>query len=168
MTATSTTKLISNAAIRRAWMDFSLTGEQAAAQAGLSRVNLWLRARAMGLPPRGKGGRPFVFTEPEFSEMWRAGVSVADIARHFGGAASAVGQAARRRGLPPRQTGRRPIGLEQHRARLADEALAARMRAVARQEAQAMRLAEMVDHPSSKAGNPQRFIGAPENTAKAE
>jgi len=155
-----TVKRISNADIRRAWLDGSITTAQAAASVGLHRVNLWRRAKALGLPRRRNGGPPVLFAGPEFVAMWCAGVGIADIAAHFGGRPTGVKDAARRLGLSRRPAPHRPIPLAQYRARCAEEALAARMAAAARQERQALRLADMVDGPRCKAGSPDAYARA--------
>lgn len=101
-------KCIPAAEIRRVWLDERLTTTQAAEAVGLARSNLWLRARALGLPPR-KNGRRFEITDLAiFERMWRAGVHGPTMAAYFEVAYSAVRATARRHRLPPRPLGTRP------------------------------------------------------------
>lgn len=97
-------KRIANARIRAAWLDQSLTTAEAAAQVGLTRVNLWLRAKSLGLPPRKGGRRPIVPADrtAEFARMWMRGDPVAVIAAHFGISAPSVVYRCRSLGLPGR------------------------------------------------------------------
>ncbi len=99
-------KRIPNAEIRRVWADMSLTTAEAAAQVGLSRSSLWLRARALNLPPRAKGRREVLPTD-QLVAMWNAGVLSHDIAAHFGCHFLTVCQTARRLKLARRALGRR-------------------------------------------------------------
>lgn len=109
-------KCISDAAIRRAWTDMTLTSAQAGRQVGLSRVQIWVRAKALGLPAR-PSGRRVVFPEGELTVLWTANVLVRDIALLFDGSDSSVRQATRRIGLPPRpKVNHAPIGLACWRA----------------------------------------------------
>lgn len=100
-------KRIPNARIREVWLDSSLTTAEAAAAVGLVRVNLWRRAKAMGLPPRPRGRRAHL-TEKELAPLWDAGVLASEIARHFDCSPVSVHGAARRLGLPRRPLGWRP------------------------------------------------------------
>jgi len=135
-----TGKRIPAAAIRRVWLDEALTTVQAAEAVGLSRSNLWRRAKALGLPPR-KNGRRFEILDREgFARMWQAGVHGPDIAGHFGVTYSAVRGMARRLDLPQRPLGSRPsITLEEFRQielaeRMAASARAAKAAMLARQK----------------------------------
>lgn len=134
-------KRIPAAAIRRAWLDPGLTRAEGARLVGLTRVNFWLRARALGLPQR-KGGRPKVLPEALFARMWLAGVRAADIAAHYGTGAVTPWQTARRMGLPSRARGERRIGLAEFLAAEAEAALARRMARTAEAEARARRIVE--------------------------
>lgn len=101
-------KRIPASAIRRVWVDTALTTTQAAVQVGLSRSNLWLRARALGLPPRKAGQRSLgIADDPEFAAMWLAGVLIAAMAAHFGCHKFTICRLAREAGLPRRPLGRR-------------------------------------------------------------
>lgn len=91
--------------IRRVWLDPNLTTAQAARAVGLARSNLWLRAKALDLPPR-KPGNPFAAVEvATFAEMWTAGVSSREIARYFDIHPMTVRSLRDRCGLPPRPAG---------------------------------------------------------------
>jgi hypothetical protein len=95
----------SASAIRTAWLDQSLTVQQAAASVGyVSRKAFQLRAKALGLPPR-KTGQMTLIGGPLFAAMWAAGVMSSDIAAHFGVKRTSPSQAARKAGLA-----RRPLG----------------------------------------------------------
>lgn len=101
-------KCIPAAVIRRLWLDERLSTAEAAAQAGLSRPNLWLRAKALGLPPRKQGRKYEIHDLALFKAMWAAGVHGPAMAAHFGVTYSAIRATARRLGLPPRPQGTRP------------------------------------------------------------
>ncbi|MCC5965526.1 MAG: hypothetical protein JJU24_05255 [Natronohydrobacter sp.] len=96
------------ARIRRLWLDERLSTVEAAAQAGLSRSSLWLRAKALGLPPRKLGRKYEIADIALFTAMWKAGVHGPAMAVHFGVTYSAIRATARRHGLPPRLLGTRP------------------------------------------------------------
>lgn len=111
-------KCIPNADIRRAWLDPDLTTAQAAIRVGLSRVNLWKRAKNLGLPPRKDGRRP-VIPEAELRALWLAEVLVKDIAGLYHCPTNSVRQASKRIGMDRRPTGaHRTITLEDYRAGL--------------------------------------------------
>lgn len=97
-------KRIPAARIRSVWQNPGLTTTEAAAQVGLTRVNLWRRAKALGLPPRKCGRRWRIGNDSavEFARMWLRGDLIADIARHFGVYDSAVIYRCRSLGLPLR------------------------------------------------------------------
>lgn len=97
-------KRVPVARIRAVWLDPHLTTAEAAAQVGLTRVNLWLRAKAIGLPARKGGRRPRVGADraAEFARMWMRGDRVADIAAHFGISDPSVVYRCRSLGLPGR------------------------------------------------------------------
>ncbi len=97
-------KRIAIARIRAVWLDPHLTTAEAAARVGLTRVNLWLRAKALGLPARKGGRRPRVHADrtAEFTRMWMRGDRIADIAAHFGISIPSVTYRCRSLGLPGR------------------------------------------------------------------
>ncbi len=138
-----TGKCIPAAVIRRLWLDARLSTAEAAAQAGLSRSNLWLRAKALGLPPRKPGRKYEIHDLALFARMWAAGVHGPDMAAHFGVTYSAIRATARREGLAPRRLGTRPkVTIEDFRQMLlgeqmreAAEAANARLRALHREAA---------------------------------
>lgn len=117
-----TGKRISNAAIRKAWLDPDLTAGQAAAVVGLTRSNLWLRVKALGLPPRRPGRRETCPRGPEFVAMWRAGVRAADIAAHFGCHVLTVSRVAAELGLKKRRQGTKPVPLLRYRMQVVAQA----------------------------------------------
>lgn len=105
-------KRISAAEIRRVWLDPSLTSIQAARAVGLTRVNLWLRAKSLGLPPRGRGGRPVAIRDRAlFARLWHGRVRKSEMAAHFGCSVAAIENMVRRMGLSRRAHGKRAISL---------------------------------------------------------
>lgn len=90
---------VSEAALRRAWADSSMTAAEAAQSLGISCGALRDRAAHRGLPAR-RNGRPISVPVEEFSEMWNAGVGPKELAAHFGVAwPSSLFETARRLGL---------------------------------------------------------------------
>jgi hypothetical protein len=117
-------KRIPSADIRRVWLDPSLTTAAAARVVGLTRTNLWVRAKALGLPPR-KKGRPHVIPPDQLRLLWAANVRVADIAERYGCPFGSVRQAAKLLGLPARPMGKHAtITLQQYRDQLLGRAMA--------------------------------------------
>lgn len=103
---------MSSAAIRAAWLDRTLSSEDAARSVGLSRVQFWKRAKALGLPPRPRGRR-FSVAEcdlPVIREMWERGVPRAKIAQQFGLAEQTPSALARRFGWSVRRRPRKING----------------------------------------------------------
>jgi hypothetical protein len=140
-------KRIPVAAIERVWLDARLTAKEAAACVGLSRVNLQLRAKALGLPPRAKGRRRVIVDRALFARMWAAGVSLREMAAHFGCHPLSVSQRARDDGLPMRRAGGGQVGLTvaAYFAAEAEARLLRGMAGAARAEQAALVLCEMVD-----------------------
>lgn len=147
-------KCMSIARFTALWMDRSVSVADIAAELAISRAAVGIRAKSRGLPPR-RGqfnARPRkIDGDPLFPDMWRAGVGVLDMARHFNVAHTTIQATAQRLGLPRRNLGRwRVIGMEEYRANVLRVAMAASARA----EQAAMRAADMVDkvahHPSGK------------------
>lgn len=140
-------KRIPAAAVRRVWLDLSLNGAQAAARLGLARVNLQKRAKALGLPPRPKGRRRVMQDADLFGRMWAAGVSLREMAAHFGCHPLSVSQRARDDGLTMRKAGGGQVGqtVAGFFAAEAEARLARDLAAAARAEQAALALAEMVD-----------------------
>lgn len=104
-------KRIPDAAIRRVWLDQRLSTAAAARKVGLARSNLWLRAIALGLPPR-KQGRSYTIHDLDlFRQLWEGRVRVADIAAHFKVGDHAVYCTARRLKLIKRPPGMRVMDL---------------------------------------------------------
>lgn len=133
-----TDKHISAAEIRRAWLDPALTTAQAAAVVGLSRSNLWRRARSLGLPARRVGNRFFV-PDSEFASLWLAGVLTGDMAKLYGVYWQTISRTAHRLGLPAREIG----GGRHERITLAayrEQKLAERMRELVSAERQRAKL----------------------------
>ena len=96
---------VSVAAIRAAWLNPSISVQEAATAVGYKRRKaLWKRAKGLGLPPRPMGRKP-VIDGALLAEMWLSNVSSHDIAHHFGVKQPSVSQAARKAGLPPRRGG---------------------------------------------------------------
>ena len=122
-------KCIPNAEIRRVWLDARLTSAEAARALGLSRGQLWKRAKEMGLPARREGRRP-VIPASILTPLWMANVRVSDIATLFKCPPNSVSQSARRYGLPQRPKGRRfLITLEAYRQQLLGQHMARQARA---------------------------------------
>jgi hypothetical protein len=140
-------KRIPNAEIRRVWLDLSLTTAAAAAQVGLSRSNLWRRAKELGLPARAKGRRE-VIPDDQLTALWNAGVLGREIAAQYDCHLLTVCQSARRLGLKKRPLGSRPaITMAEHRAGL----IRAEMVAQARSEA-VLRKKRLAAHKVPEAG----------------
>lgn len=95
-------KHIPNATIRRAWLDRTKGTRALAKEVGLSRVNLWKRAMALGLPER-LGLRFKWIPDEEFTALWMAGVSRPEFVRHYGCGESSPYQSARLLGLPTKR-----------------------------------------------------------------
>ncbi len=132
-------KCIPAAVIRAVWQDPRLTTAEAAARVGLSRSNLWRRAKALGLAPRKQGRRFGIEERALFARMWLAGVHGPDMAAHFGVTYSAIRATARREALAPRALGSRPrIGIEDFRQMLLGE----QMRATADAESARLRASQ--------------------------
>lgn len=99
-------------------MDPTLKQAEKAARVGLSRVNLWIRAKGLGLPPL-KEGRPSVIPDEELKVLWAADVLVADIARLYGCQITSVRPSARRLNLPrPPNLPHRTVPLAEYRQQL--------------------------------------------------
>ena len=146
---------VPRSAIIAAWLDHTLTAQQAAEKVGYKRRRaLWVRAKALGLPPR-RLGRPPIIAGSLFEAMWRAGVMSSEIARVFGGCAQpSVSQAARNAGLPPRNKGPQPGGITLEE--FAEMQVWARMSRTAAAEQSAMINAEMADG----CGSAGQLVGA--------
>lgn len=111
-------KRIPAAAIRRVWLDDAMTQTEAAALIGLSRVSLWIRAKALGLPARKEGRRP-VIPDAELAVLWRACVKSTAIAGLYGCPEGSVRQASRRLGLARRPIAKhRVLSLDEYRLEL--------------------------------------------------
>jgi hypothetical protein len=111
-------KRVPNATIRRVWLDETLTTAEAAALIGLSRVRLWVRAKALGLPAR-KEGRRAVIPPAEMETLWLAGVRATEIAALYGCPYNTVSQTRWRQGLPCRPAGHHAVlALAEYRAQL--------------------------------------------------
>jgi len=111
-------KRVPNAAVRRVWMDSTLTTAEAAAQVGLSRVRLWVRAKSLGLPAR-TAGRRKVIPPAEMAALWTAGVRATEIAALYGCPYNTVSQTRWRQGLPCRPAGHHLVlSLTDYRAQL--------------------------------------------------
>ena len=143
-------KRIPPAKVRRLWSDLSMPLDEAARQLGVSRPGLTYIARQLGLPSRAGNYAPQKKgCDEEFVRMWRAGVSLQDLADHFG-YASHRGVCHRRKalGLPTRTRatgkGRRweeTISLTEWR----EQQLAGKLAASAAQTKAAIKDADMKD-----------------------
>lgn len=105
----------SHAEFLRLWNDNSLTTEEIGRRLQITQSNVCKRAKARGLPPRGPNARFAITDTDQFREMWEAGVTIEDMARHFGVFSTTIKRARIRFGLAPRGKGdwRRAITLEQ-------------------------------------------------------
>lgn len=137
-------KHIPNAEVRRVWLDARLTSAEAAHAVGLSRGQLWKRAKEMDLPARPCGRRE-VIPEAILRPLWLANVRVSDIADLFKCPPNSVSQSARRYNLPQRPKGRHTlITLNTYHQKLIGQHMArqARVEAVARRQKDARVAAE--------------------------
>lgn len=106
---------VSDAELRRAWSDSTITAKAAADRLGISLGALRDRAHHRGLPPR-RNGRPFCVPVPEFTRLWNAGVGNAELAAHFGVRwPSSLGAMAKRLGLRQFVKGEARITMAQYR-----------------------------------------------------
>lgn len=105
----------SHAEFLRLWNDNSLTTEEIGRRLQITQGNVCKRAKSRGLPPRGSLARFAINDTDTFRAMWVAGVTIEDMARHFGVFSSTIKRARIRFGLAPRGKGdwRRAITLEQ-------------------------------------------------------
>jgi hypothetical protein len=129
-------KRIPAARICEVWLDPALTTAQAALAVGLSRSNLWRRAKALGLPARPVGNVAAIRDDALFARLWAAGVSMSAMAEYFGCHQTTIFEHHRRLGLPPRPIGgRKPFRSVRAFVRETTEArLAERMALAARTE----------------------------------
>ena len=143
---------ISPALLERLWMDKSVPCRVIAKQVGLSEKGLTRRAKAMGLPLRGFCTKKLAIGDGAgFAALWRAGISLDEIARYFGVTNRTVSNTRARLGLMPRVSGTRPaMTLDEYR----DTLLARAMGHDARGEQAQMILAEMADRVDN------RMVGA--------
>ena len=133
-------------------MDKSVTCRVIALQVGLSEKGLTRRAKAMGLPLRGFCTKKLSIGDGAgFTALWRAGISLDEIARYFGVTCRTVSNTRVRLGLTQRIPGTRPaMTLAEYR----DTLLARAMSRDARLEQARMILAEMADRVEN------RMVGA--------
>lgn len=104
-------KRIPDAAIRRVWLDPRLSTAAAARKVGTARSNLWLRAVALGLPPRKQGRSYTIHGLDLFRQLWEGRVRAADIAACFKVGDYAVYCTARRLELTKRPPGMKVMTL---------------------------------------------------------
>jgi len=132
-------KPMSDADLRRMWLDPRETMTSMSAKAGCSYDTIAIRARRLRLPSRLEIRDTTRIDRGElFRAMWRAGVSGYAIAGYFGVHQSSVSRVAAELGLEPRKAGQQP---HMTLAQFAEALLAARMKAaraaeVARQKGQ--------------------------------
>ena len=89
------------ATIRSLWRDKTKTTTELAAIAGISRNALARRAKAFGETARTPGRfKPVIPDTSQFEAMWREGVPVTDIAKHFDVSRSTIYSTAEKLGLP--------------------------------------------------------------------
>lgn len=132
--------IVTQATIRRAWSNPSITARAAAKGLGIARSTLWKRAKGMGLPPK-PTGRRVQFDHPDFPAMWAFGVTAKEIAAHFDLHPDTPLKAARRLGLQARPKGKETM------ADFLAHKLAKSMAETARIEQAQIKLAEMWDQP---------------------
>lgn len=88
------------------WNNHSVPTSRIAQAMGMTRQGVSWWAKNLGLPSRAHV-RKQLFEEKLFREMWEAGVSTSDIARHFGAAHHSCSSVfARKMGLPKRTKGK--------------------------------------------------------------
>lgn len=103
-------RIIPIATVRRLWRDTSLTVAEAAKIVGLSRVNFQRRAKRIGEPPRQRGRfKPAITDLATFETMWKARLSVVDMAKHFNVCRMTIYKTATAHGLPHRRHMKKPI-----------------------------------------------------------
>jgi hypothetical protein len=135
-------KPFSVAAFKAAWLDESLTRAQIAGMFGVKVVQIWRRAKALGLPARRKGGPRKSFPEAFVRAAWMAGVSSHEIASRAGISNDTLFRSLAGLGLPLRGSGAQPkmtlMEFDQDQLRLA-------LAASARETQAALWDADMVD-----------------------
>lgn len=124
------TKTFSVAAFRQAWLNPRLTRDEIGAMFGISSLQTWRRAKALGLPARQMGGRPKQVPDAFIRAAWLAGVAGEEIAKRAGICQDTLYARLPALGLPLRGQGKRPkmtlIEFDQAQLR---EAMAASARA---------------------------------------
>lgn len=136
------TKTFSVAAFRQAWLNPSLTRIKIGAMFGISSLQTWRRAKALGFPPRKMGGRPKQTPDAFIREAWLAGVAAEEIAKRAGISPDTLYSRLPALGLPLRGQGRRAkmTLMEFDHVQLREA-----MAASARETQAALVLSEMVD-----------------------
>lgn len=142
-----------DATFARLWACTSIGTAEIAAALGVTRQAVSWRARAMGLPARTRLRRK-LSDDAEFRRLWAAGISIAEIARHFGYAhRSSVWQVVRRLGLPARQ---RASGAGTHAGWIGTISMAAYLDACLARAMTAEAGHSMARGPTAPGGHPAR------------
>lgn len=119
---------ISSAEFAALWADHSITRAEIGRRVNLCEKAVTKRAVALGLPLRGQGSKKPSLKpadEPLFRDLWRAGVSAAEIAERFGFKYRTVANTCARLKLPKRPPGQRPkMTMAQYRETLLGRAMA--------------------------------------------
>lgn len=137
-------RTVTAAEFRRMWFDVTMTQEDIAAALDIGLRSVWQRARHRGMPPRTGITNAVCTLDAAAEAMWRARVSVEDIAAAYGLTVSAVHKHMRAGGIQrsrPVTRWRPAISIDDYRAAQLAEAMA-RDAAVTRQ---ALFDSEMVD-----------------------
>ena len=105
-------RIVSEAELRRAWSDETMTVAEAAASVGITRAALLDRAHSRGFPSR-KSGRRFGVPVAEFTKLWNAGVRPTDLqARYHTPCRTTLTETAKRLGLRRFRKGESRITLD--------------------------------------------------------
>lgn len=102
-------KCLSEAEFRKLWLDRTITVAEIARRLDVTDSAVTARARARGLPTRRTvryTAHKRKITDPQFPELWSAGITLAELARLYHCTTGTVYETAKRLGLPRRNNTR--------------------------------------------------------------